>query len=64
MHLIFAFCCCLNNTHTCYRPGFPEILDRLDEALINISIKDEKGQEMWKAMKNKVCFSILRAFPC
>jgi len=35
------------------RPSFAEILDRLDEALINISIKDEKGREMWKAMKNK-----------
>ena len=62
MHIIYAFYCTQHSY--LYRPGFPEILDRLDEALINISIKDEKGQEMWKAMKNKVCFSILRAFPC
>jgi hypothetical protein len=54
--------------HLCvcgFRPSFAEILDRLDEILINISIKNEKGKELWRSMKNKVldhsfAFSFLR----
>eukprot|EP01087_Luapelamoeba_hula_P002897 TRINITY_DN1270_c0_g1_i4.p1 TRINITY_DN1270_c0_g1~~TRINITY_DN1270_c0_g1_i4.p1 ORF type:complete len:635 (-),score=100.22 TRINITY_DN1270_c0_g1_i4:301-2205(-) len=35
------------------RPNFSEILDRLDDILINMLIKDAKGKELWRSMKNK-----------
>jgi hypothetical protein len=36
------------------RPYFAEILNELDEILVEISIKEEPAQEIWKALKTKV----------
>eukprot|EP01087_Luapelamoeba_hula_P020228 TRINITY_DN686_c0_g1_i1.p1 TRINITY_DN686_c0_g1~~TRINITY_DN686_c0_g1_i1.p1 ORF type:complete len:603 (-),score=134.60 TRINITY_DN686_c0_g1_i1:128-1936(-) len=36
------------------RPSFGQILDRLDDVLINVAIKDEKGRKIWHQMRSKV----------
>jgi len=39
--------------HPKRRPYFAEILNELDEILVEISIKEEPAQEIWKALKAK-----------